>query len=223
MVEHCREATRRILATSPRGRQTCCASWQAASTTTRVAGTPTGTRIRTRGPRSRSPRTHAETSWSSICIRREAVPRRVALRPLLTEPDPPVARPRNVLCHPPRWCPCANRLLRVNGKRLGLGLGAYPDVSLKEARPVATNNRALAKGGFDPRHRGGYALTFAQANDEYIRWKRFPRPWPATAYRTSAASGTTVCRCHSTGWPRSPTSLQNENRRSCHADGAKLR
>ena len=68
------------------------------------------------------------------------------------------------------------QVLRVNGKRLDLGLGAYPEVSLKEARRIATNNRALAKGGFDPRHRNRDVLTFAKANDEYLRWKRFPPP-----------------------------------------------
>ena len=39
------------------------------------------------------------------------------------------------------------QVVRVGGRRLDLGLGAYPEVSLKEARRVATNNRALAKGG----------------------------------------------------------------------------
>ena len=68
------------------------------------------------------------------------------------------------------------QVLRVGGRRLDLGLGAYPEVSLKEARRVATGNRALAKGGFDPRHREGDSLTFAKANDEYLRWKRFPPP-----------------------------------------------
>ena len=65
---------------------------------------------------------------------------------------------------------------RTRARRLDLGLGAYPDVSLKEARRIATNNRALARGGFDPRQGNGDALTFAQANDEYLRWKRFPPP-----------------------------------------------
>ena len=59
---------------------------------------------------------------------------------------------------------------------LDLGLGAYPEVSLKEARRLATSNRALTKGGFDPRHEGGRATTFAEANDEYLRWKWFPAP-----------------------------------------------
>ena len=68
------------------------------------------------------------------------------------------------------------QVVRVRGKRLDLGLGGYPEVSLKEARRLATNNRALAKGGFDPRHEGGQAMTFAEANDEYLRWKRFPAP-----------------------------------------------
>ncbi|MCY3624152.1 MAG: integrase arm-type DNA-binding domain-containing protein [Gammaproteobacteria bacterium] len=68
------------------------------------------------------------------------------------------------------------QVVRVDGRRLDLGLGAYPDVTLKEARRIATSNRALAKGGFDPRHGTGGALTFAEANDEYLRWKRFPAP-----------------------------------------------
>ncbi len=68
------------------------------------------------------------------------------------------------------------QVVRVDGRRLDLGLGAYPEVSLKEARRVATNNRALAKGGVDPRHPGGEVLSFAKANDEYLRWKRFPPP-----------------------------------------------
>ncbi|MCY3814374.1 MAG: integrase arm-type DNA-binding domain-containing protein, partial [Gammaproteobacteria bacterium] len=68
------------------------------------------------------------------------------------------------------------QVVRVDGKRLDLGLGSYPAVSLKEARRVATQNRALAKGGFDPRFQDGAGLTFAKANDEYLRWKRFPEP-----------------------------------------------
>ncbi len=68
------------------------------------------------------------------------------------------------------------QVVRVDGKRLDLGLGGYPEVSLKEARRIATNNRALAKGGVDPRHPNGVALSFAKANNEYLRWKRFPPP-----------------------------------------------
>ena len=68
------------------------------------------------------------------------------------------------------------QVVRVDGRRLDLGLGAYPEVPLKEARRIATNNRALAKGGVDPRHPNGDELTFAKANDEYLRWKRFPPP-----------------------------------------------
>lgn len=52
----------------------------------------------------------------------------------------------------------------------------YREVSLKEARRIATGNRVLAKGGFDPRHRDGDALTFAKANDEYLRWERVLPP-----------------------------------------------
>ena len=68
------------------------------------------------------------------------------------------------------------QVVRVNGTRLDLGLGAYPALPLKEARRVATSNRALAKGGFDPRYQDGDGLTFAKANEEYLRWKRFPEP-----------------------------------------------
>ena len=68
------------------------------------------------------------------------------------------------------------QVVRVDGKRLDLGLGAYPEVSLKEARRIATNNRALAKGGVDPRQPDGELLTFGEANEEYLRWKRFPPP-----------------------------------------------
>ena len=68
------------------------------------------------------------------------------------------------------------QVLRVDGRRLDLGLGAYPGVSLQEARRIATHNRALARGGLDPRHGKGDVLTFAMANDEYLRWKRFPPP-----------------------------------------------
>ena len=68
------------------------------------------------------------------------------------------------------------QVLRVDGRRLDLGLGAYPGVSLKDARRVATSNRALARGGVDPRRGANGAITFAEANDEYLRWKRFPPP-----------------------------------------------
>ena len=39
-----------------------------------------------------------------------------------------------------------------------------------------TNNGALARGGVDLRQGNGAALTFAKANDECLRWKRFPPP-----------------------------------------------
>ena len=68
------------------------------------------------------------------------------------------------------------QVVRVNGRRLDLGLGPYPAVPLREARRVATANRALAKGGFDPRQKDSAGMTFAEANDEYLRWKRFPPP-----------------------------------------------
>jgi integrase len=37
-----------------------------------------------------------------------------------------------------------------HGRRREMGLGAYPDVSLREAREAATHNRALVRQGLDP-------------------------------------------------------------------------
>lgn len=68
------------------------------------------------------------------------------------------------------------QVLRVSGRRLDLGVGRYPDVSLKEARRVAVRNRALAKAGVDPRHSTEERMSFATANREYLRWRRFPDP-----------------------------------------------
>ena len=45
-----------------------------------------------------------------------------------------------------------------------------------KARRIATNNRALARGRLGHAVGNGDALTFAKANDEYLRWKRFPPP-----------------------------------------------
>ena len=46
----------------------------------------------------------------------------------------------------------AQWMLRVSlgGKRREMGLGGFPDVSLKEARELATDYRKLAKQGIDP-------------------------------------------------------------------------
>ncbi len=66
------------------------------------------------------------------------------------------------------------QVLRVSGRRLDLGLGRFPDVSLKEARRVAVRNRALAKAGVDPRRSTEERMSFATANGEYLRWRRFP-------------------------------------------------
>ena len=71
------------------------------------------------------------------------------------------------------------QVLRVGGRRLDLGLGRFPDVSLREARRVAEENRALAKAGVDPRHSRETEMSFATANDEYLRWRRFPEPGAA--------------------------------------------
>ena len=46
----------------------------------------------------------------------------------------------------------AQWMLRVSlgGKRREMGLGGFPDVSLKEARELATDYRKMAKQGIDP-------------------------------------------------------------------------
>ena len=57
--------------------------------------------------------------------------------------------------------------LRINGKPFNLGLGAYPIVTLAEARTKALANRRAVEKGQDPR--GGGVPTFAQAAETVIR------------------------------------------------------
>ena len=65
--------------------------------------------------------------------------------------------------------------LSFNGKRRELGLGVYPQVSLKEAREKAGEIRRAARSGIDPRMQRlvkASAITFRQAFDIYFGLKR---------------------------------------------------
>ncbi|MCY3677934.1 MAG: tyrosine-type recombinase/integrase [Gemmatimonadetes bacterium] len=56
--------------------------------------------------------------------------------------------------------------LRINGKPVNIGLGAFPVVTLAEARQKALDNRRTVAQGGDPR--GGGMPTFAQATEKVI-------------------------------------------------------
>ncbi len=56
--------------------------------------------------------------------------------------------------------------LYINGKAVNLGLGAYPVVTLKEARAKALENRRMLARGMDPR--SGGMPTFARAAEKVI-------------------------------------------------------
>ena len=65
--------------------------------------------------------------------------------------------------------------ITVNGRRRTLGLGRYPDVSLKAARQQALRNRLLANDGVDPlaKKRADRPMpTFAEAAEEVIKIRR---------------------------------------------------
>ena len=51
----------------------------------------------------------------------------------------------------------------VRGKRIDMGLGGWPLVSLAEARKKAIHNRTIARSGGDPRQHQSNAPTFAEA------------------------------------------------------------
>ena len=61
------------------------------------------------------------------------------------------------------WC----QRLRINGKLVDLGLGAYPIVTLAEARAAALANRRATFKGIDPRATG--IPTFEEAAERVIR------------------------------------------------------
>ncbi|MYF07732.1 MAG: tyrosine-type recombinase/integrase [Rhodospirillaceae bacterium] len=57
----------------------------------------------------------------------------------------------------------------VSGRALNIGLGAYPIVTLAEARERALNNRRAVANGHDPRQKPRFVPTFADALEETIR------------------------------------------------------
>ena len=60
----------------------------------------------------------------------------------------------------------------IRGKRVDLGLGGYPLVSLTEAREKAIGNRRLARSGGDPRIPHRSVPTFCEAAIEVIEFNR---------------------------------------------------
>lgn len=80
--------------------------------------------------------------------------------------------------------------LRVNGSSVNIGLGAYPVVTLAEARTVALENRRTVAAGRDPR--AGGIPTFAQAAE-------------------------TVCRIHSASWRSKKYAVQWRSTLENHA------
>ena len=58
--------------------------------------------------------------------------------------------------------------MRVNGQPCNVGLGAYPVVTLAEARAAALENRRAVAQGRDPRDRSGGIPTFEQAVEKVI-------------------------------------------------------
>ena len=59
--------------------------------------------------------------------------------------------------------------ITVKGKRRDLGLGAYPEVSLAEARDRVDENRLLMRMGLDPTEEPARTPTFAEAAEEVIQ------------------------------------------------------
>ena len=67
------------------------------------------------------------------------------------------------------------QVVRIKGRRRNIGLGSYPEVSLKEARELALENRRLALKGVDPvAEREGRRLTptFEAAAEKVIAIRR---------------------------------------------------
>ena len=58
--------------------------------------------------------------------------------------------------------------VRVNGQPSNVGLGAYPIISLAQARAAALENRRAVAQGRDPRDRSGGVPTFEQAVEKVI-------------------------------------------------------
>ena len=69
-----------------------------------------------------------------------------------------------------RWSKTWSQRLRVNGHPVMIGLGAYPVVTLSEARAKCLENRRAVEQGRDPR--GGSVPTFEQATDKVLALHR---------------------------------------------------
>ena len=74
--------------------------------------------------------------------------------------------------------------LIIQGKRRDMGLGAYPLVTLAEARELAFQNRKVARAGGDPRQNNRKVPTFEEAarivhNEQEISNERYRRQWLA--------------------------------------------
>jgi len=64
--------------------------------------------------------------------------------------------------------------ITINGKRREIGLGSPPNISLADARELASKNKRLVKDGLDPlaeKRNSKKALTFAEAVDLYLEVK----------------------------------------------------
>ena len=85
----------------------------------------------------------------------------------------------------------------IQGKRRDMGLGAYPLVSLAEAREMAFANRKIARAGGDPRQQAiSKAPTFADATKQVHAihaptWKndRQRKQWPDEVKRIVSSAG----------------------------------
>lgn len=62
--------------------------------------------------------------------------------------------------------------LRIDGRAVNIGLGAFPAVTLADARRAALDNRRVTLQGKDPRARGTRTPTFAEAVRQVIRLRR---------------------------------------------------
>ena len=69
-----------------------------------------------------------------------------------------------------RWSKTWSQRLRVNGRPVMIGLGAYPVVALAEARAKCLENRRAVEQGRDPR--GGSVPTFEEATDKVLALHR---------------------------------------------------
>lgn len=76
-----------------------------------------------------------------------------------------LVKPRSAGGFSKTWC----QRVSLGGKPVNIGLGAYPIVTLAEARDEALRNRRAIAQGRDPRHRSPLVPTFAEAVEQVIR------------------------------------------------------